>query len=189
MAVSEYCFVKDTLFNELENSHDPNMDSALHQNVTLVLIGLSYNTRNARGQNTSAHDVFCKEHLKEAVRFMSNVLSPEAHNDTVFSDLVFFRYNKSLHRQIEMVENIETGAQKLRHKPSHVFAIENQVLIYRKDSKVKKLDRRRRDLFLASMPETLFHFWKKGLKRASLLKMADRKLVGKISSKRPGTAA
>lgn len=57
VAMRECWFVKDTSFNELENLHELEACSALHQNVSLVLAKLSYSTRSARVQASSAHGV------------------------------------------------------------------------------------------------------------------------------------
>lgn len=74
VAMREYCVVKDTSFNELEDLHKLEIGSTLHQNVNLLLADPLSNTRNARGQASSTHDVLSKEDVNDAVKFMSNIV-------------------------------------------------------------------------------------------------------------------
>lgn len=77
--MGEFYLVKDTLFNEPEDLHDLETDPALDQDVNMVLAGPPYHTRRARGQASSAHDVFCKKNIEGAVRHLKLVMVLEAH--------------------------------------------------------------------------------------------------------------
>lgn len=78
-AMREYCVVKDTSFNELENLHDLETGSALHQNTTLVLADTRDSTCSAQGQMNYAHDAICREEIEDAVRLMGSVMAFGAH--------------------------------------------------------------------------------------------------------------
>lgn len=80
VAVRECCFVKDTSFKEVEDLHEVKTGSALHQNVTQVLVDRFHDTSSARRQTSSAQ-IF-KGYIKNTVRLMSSVLGPGAHDHT-----------------------------------------------------------------------------------------------------------
>lgn len=116
VAMREYCFLKDTSINELKGLRELKTGSSLHQNLNFVLADLLYITRSARGQSSYAHDVFCKEEIENAVRFMSIVMVPRVHDHFFSSDLTFFQWDKSLRCQMEMVEYVKADPEGLKEK-------------------------------------------------------------------------
>lgn len=98
-----------------------------------MLVDLPYNTCRARDQPNSAHEIFYEESIECAPKFMSNLMAPRAHSHIFRSELMFFHCNKSVCRQTEMVENLET-TKGSKGKLSHVFEIKKQTFIYRKSS-------------------------------------------------------
>lgn len=73
-AMREYRFVRNTSLIELENFHELETDSALYQNVSLVLADHSYSTGSAQIQTSSPHSLFFDEDTEIALRFVSNVM-------------------------------------------------------------------------------------------------------------------
>lgn len=61
IAVREYCVIEDTFFSELEDRHELEKSSLLYRNVELVLNDSLDNTRSARAQAQSSHDVLCNK--------------------------------------------------------------------------------------------------------------------------------
>lgn len=60
IATKEYCFVKDTAFNEPEFLHELETSSVLQQNMNLMLAKPPKNTRSARVLASSDHVIFAK---------------------------------------------------------------------------------------------------------------------------------
>lgn len=115
-AVEECSFVKDASCDELKDLSELEISSAVHQNVNLVLPDPSYSTRSLGGQASFAHDVICQGNIKDAERFMNNVISPAAHGHILCSDLLFYHRNMSLRRQKRMVQNAKIDYEKLKEK-------------------------------------------------------------------------
>lgn len=88
VAARECCFIKNTSLQELQDMHELETDSVSHRNVNLMLADPPYSTCSALGQAPSAHDVFRKENIENALIFMSNVMAPEAHNHLFGFDLI-----------------------------------------------------------------------------------------------------
>lgn len=83
VATREYCIVRITSFNELEDLHKLEAGSVLQQNKNRVLADPAYSTGSARGQVSLAQNVFFEENIEKTVTFMSNVMAPGA-NDHLF---------------------------------------------------------------------------------------------------------
>lgn len=65
LVVKEYCFVKNTSFDDLKDLHGHVTGSALSRNVNLVLANPPCNTRSARDLASSAPDSLCKREHRE----------------------------------------------------------------------------------------------------------------------------
>lgn len=72
--------MENTSFNELEDLRELKSSSALRKNVNLVLAYQPYDTCSVRDQVCFAHDAFFKETIKDAVRFMRNMMASGAHD-------------------------------------------------------------------------------------------------------------
>lgn len=55
-----------------------------------VLAEPFHNTQSAQGQASCAHDVFSKNDIEGLVRFMSSLMSREAHSHIFCLDFMFF---------------------------------------------------------------------------------------------------
>lgn len=85
----EYCCITNTSFNGLHDLGEPETGSAVHQDVNLMLGDPAYSTCSARGQASSTHNVFCKDNIENAVRFISNFMTSVAQGPIFRSGLVY----------------------------------------------------------------------------------------------------
>lgn len=90
VVMKECCFIKITSVNELEDLQELKTNSALHQNAGVVVVDPARSTRSARGQASSAHDVFRKDRIEDNVRFWSNLMAPVEHGQIFCFDLMLF---------------------------------------------------------------------------------------------------
>lgn len=89
-AMEKYCFVRDTLFNDLEDKYELDTRSVLTEEANLVLAHPRYSICSARGQPNSAHDVFLNKKMADAVRLVGSMKAPAAHGHVFRPDLVFY---------------------------------------------------------------------------------------------------
>lgn len=118
--IIECCFVDDTSFNELDNLHDLERGSALHQNVNVVLDDPPYITCSVRSQISSAHCVFCKDNFEDAVELMRKAVARGAQGHIFCSYLMFSHWSKSNLWVKKMVEDAETDPQGLEERLPHI---------------------------------------------------------------------
>lgn len=77
-AMKKYRFVLNTLFSDFEVQYKLENSFILTKEAYLVLASPRYTARSALGQSCSAHDVFSKSDMEDAVRLMSSVIAPVA---------------------------------------------------------------------------------------------------------------
>lgn len=85
------CLPRDTLFNDLQNEDDPETGSVLTERVSLLLAESPFRTRRARGQSSSAHNMFSERDMKDSVRLMSSMMALKSDGHILCSDLIFSR--------------------------------------------------------------------------------------------------
>lgn len=88
-AVKNYCFIRDTLFNDLQEECELDVGFLLTENMNLSLVCPSYKARSARGQSGCAHKGLLKKDLETAARLRGSFMAFEAHERTLCSDLDF----------------------------------------------------------------------------------------------------
>lgn len=112
--------------------HELKTGSALPKNMNVVLLKLWNSTRSARSQISSNHYVFSKRSIENFMRLIRNLM-PEAHGHIVSSGVTFFYSDKRFRQRTEMVGNVEADLERSKEWLSHMFEIENRVLIYTKN--------------------------------------------------------
>lgn len=88
VTVREFRFLKDTSFNELEVPSRLATESALPQEVNMVVAARPQNIRSAQNQVSLANDVLSKADINGALEFMSSVMALGAHGRIFCSHLV-----------------------------------------------------------------------------------------------------
>lgn len=78
-AMKKYCFVLSTSCVDLKGKHEVKASSVLTAKVVLALADSLYSTRSARGQSSSAGDVFPKSNTGDAMRLIGNVSALGVH--------------------------------------------------------------------------------------------------------------
>lgn len=93
-ALKNYCFIRDTSCNDLR---DECMlySGSLTEKVGLALRYPPYSTCSAWKQLSSAHNVFSKRDMKDAVSLVDLELALGAHGLIFCSDLVSYHCNRS----------------------------------------------------------------------------------------------
>lgn len=76
--MGEHYLIRGVSFNELEEPQGLEIVPFLHQNVKLELANHPYSNHSARGQNSSAHDVFCFVYTGNGVKLMGSAMAREA---------------------------------------------------------------------------------------------------------------
>lgn len=90
VGVREYCFVKNTFLNVLEDGHELETGSASSTNVNLILADHPDSPCSMRAQTSSAHDDFSEENNENSVRFMRSVMAPGADGHNLCPHLLLF---------------------------------------------------------------------------------------------------
>lgn len=93
--MEEKRFVKDNVFNKLEDLHEPETSSLLHQNVNRRWPVSHKTLASADFQASSANDVLCKVEIVNAKRIVSIIMAVGAHEHILSFNLLFFRPNNS----------------------------------------------------------------------------------------------
>lgn len=105
-------FFSDTYFNEAENLHEPETDSAVNEKMSLAPAGPSYSTRRTQNQASCDHNIVSKENAKNTLRFLGSSIAFVAQCNHIHSDLVFVNCKIVLHRQLEMVETVVADPER-----------------------------------------------------------------------------
>lgn len=87
----KYCFISDTLFNDLKVEYKPGTGPVFTGKMNLVLTDPLYSTSRAWGQSITAHEVFSRRNTEDAVKLVADEMAFGAHEHIFCSDFMFFR--------------------------------------------------------------------------------------------------
>lgn len=85
-----YCFIEETSLKDLELEYELEPRFVLTGKVSLVQADLPYSTCCARGQSSSAQDLFSKRDVESTVRVIGTVIASGAYGSIFCSDLMFY---------------------------------------------------------------------------------------------------
>lgn len=96
--------------------------------MSVTLEDTQYSTRSAGGDASCAYDVLSSNDIDDIVRFMRNVMAPEAREHRFRSSSVYFHWSKTLPAQTEMVEDAKTDLEGAKDRTPNQFKVEDQAL-------------------------------------------------------------
>lgn len=121
--MKEYCFFRNTSFNDPEDEYELKNGSVLTEKVHLVLTDPPYITCGARGQLSSTHNVLSKRDMENAARPMVNVIAPGAQEHIICSDIMFYYWSRSLCAAKEEVEDVDGNLEGGEEQVLEVFEV------------------------------------------------------------------
>lgn len=94
-AVRKNYFIRDISFNSIDKEYELETGSVSTDNMSLVLLDPSINTRTAWEKSNSAHDVFSKSNMENAITLMGSFMASGAHEHIFCSDLMLYSWKRS----------------------------------------------------------------------------------------------
>lgn len=99
------------------------------EKMHLISTDSPYNTRSVRGRSRSAHEVFSKKDMEDAMRLTSNFMASGEHVHIFCSSLMFHHWKRSLRAAKEWVEDVEGDLEGGKEKMPEVFEMEDQGIL------------------------------------------------------------
>lgn len=137
--------------------------------ASMVLVSPPFTFLSARVQASSAHNLFLRNDIDNAVNFTSSLMASVAHYHICCSELLFIDRSKSRCARMMMAEDVEGSPKAARQRALQVLEVEERALVYKRSLGMYNRDPCRKDLLHVTALERAIHFWKKGLKRSSSL--------------------